>query len=57
MRGSITVTQAEAQALLDALGEFPIKHLAVVQHVQQWLAARFAEPLPPGEEPHARPPD
>lgn len=45
MRETIILSQQEANTLLEELIEFPIRCLAVVQHVQRWLAEKFAEPI------------
>ena len=56
MRDTITLTQAEANALLGLLSELPIKYLPTVQAVQEQLAAKFAAPeTPPEEGPAAAP--
>ena len=39
----IILTEEEANAILGMLSELPIRHLAIVQQVQAFLAKRFAE--------------
>jgi hypothetical protein len=43
MRTAITLTEADANALLALLQELPIKHLAVVVEIQRFLQAKFQE--------------
>jgi hypothetical protein len=47
MRHEIVVSATAANALLEELSAYPIKMLPVVTHLQQWLAARFADEDPP----------
>ena len=39
----IILTEEEANTILGILSELPIRHLAIVQSVQSFLAKKFAE--------------
>jgi hypothetical protein len=40
----ITFTQDDANHILQLLHDLPIRHLAIVQEVQRWLAQKFVVP-------------